>query len=317
MPSVESGERYTRTMDGRAAGDLPIGIFDSGLGGLTVMGEVVRSLPHERIHYFGDTGRMPYGPKPLEDVRSFVLQIGAWFTQRPVKLLVIACNTGTVAGLEAAQRAFDVPVIGVVEPGARAAVMATVNRRIGVIGTKGTIESGAYSEAVRALDAGVTVFSRATPKFVDIVESGLRKGPGSLEDWLAASSDVFVRPAFYEVARDYLVDIKRAGVDVLVLGCTHFPLLAPAIQQVAGPRIQLISSAQETAREVREALSARGQVRQSGDAPEHSFATTGDPEEFQVLGGRVLRTPIRAVTRVPVSDLEALAREPLVGGPGP
>ncbi len=286
--------------------DLPIGIFDSGLGGLTVAREVMRTLPGESVVYLGDTARCPYGPRPLEDVRRYVLEIGQWLTTRPVKLIVIACNTGTAAGLALAQRAFRVPVIGVVEPGARAAVKATVNRRVGVIGTVGTIESGAYAEAVRAIDAGVTVFSLATPRFVDVVEAGLRRGPGALEDWMSDSADVFVRPTFHKMARDYLDPLKRAGIDTLVLGCTHYPLLSAAIQSAIGSRVRLISSAEETAREVADTLRVRGQLREAGGAVEHAFATTGDPEEFRRLGARVLRREIPMVGAVGLDELGAL-----------
>jgi glutamate racemase len=293
--------RYTPTMD-----ELPIGIFDSGLGGLTVAAEMMRVLPFEPIVYFGDTARCPYGPRPLDEVRRFVLQVGAWLSQSPVKLLVVACNTGTAAGLEAAQRAFDVPVIGVIEPGARAAVEATRNRKVGVIATVGTVGSEAYSRAVRALDPGVTVFSVATPKFVDVVEAGLRMGPGQLEDALAEVSDVFIRPSFYEMARDYLDPLKRIGVDTLVLGCTHFPLLAPAIQQVMGPKVRIISSAEETAIEVAETLSASGRLAPAGPSPVHRFVTTGDAGEFAHLGSRILRRTIATAEHVDVSVLEEL-----------
>jgi len=286
--------------------NLPIGIFDSGFGGLTVMREVQRALPGESIVYLGDTARCPYGPRDLGEVRRFVLEIGAWLSQRPVKLIAIACNTGTAAGLALAQRAFDVPVIGVVEPGARAAVQATVNRQVGVIGTVGTVESGAYSAAVRALDAGVTVFSKATPKFVDVVEAGLRMGPGALEDWLAELSDVVIRPSFYEMARDYLNPLKRSGIDTLVLGCTHFPLLSTAIQQVVGPGVTLISSAEETAREVAETLERRGHIAPRNAPPQYAFATTGDPQEFARLGSRVLRQQISDVEHVSVEQLGEL-----------
>lgn len=288
--------------------DLPIGVFDSGLGGLTVAGEIVRALPDENLIYLGDTARFPYGPKPFEDVRRYVLEIGAWLARRPVKLIVVACNTGTARGLVSAQRTFDVPVIGVVEPGARAAVQATVNRRVGVIGTTGTIESGAYADAVRAIDAGVTVFSVATPKFADVVEAGLRRGPGPLEDWMAETADVFVRPSFHSMARDYLDPLKRVGIDTLVLGCTHYPLLSAAIGSAMGPRVRLISSAEETAREVAETLRARGQLRAGGPAA-HGFATTGDPEEFARLGGRVLRREIPMVEAIDVDDLVAMGED--------
>ncbi len=284
--------------------ELPIGIFDSGLGGLTVAAEIMRVLPSESVVYLGDSARCPYGPRPLDEVRRFVLEIGAWLAQRPVKLIVIACNTATAAGLVAAQQSFDVPVVGVVEPGARAAVKATVNRRVGVIGTTGTIESGAYSDAVRAIDAGVTVYSVATQNFVEVVESGLRRGPGPLEDWMSDSADVFVRPALYRMARDYLDPLKRTGIDTLVLGCTHFPLLSAAIQSAVGSSVRLISSAEETAREVADTLCVRGQLRDGGDVV-HSFATTGDPDEFRRLGSRVLRREIRMVEAVSVDELAA------------
>ena len=287
--------------------DAPIGIFDSGLGGLTVASEVMRVLPHESVLYVGDTARCPYGPRPLQDVREFVLQIGTWLASRRVKMLVIACNTGTAAGLAAAQRTFDIPVIGVVEPGARAAVQATFSRKVGVIATTGTVESGAYSDAVRALDAGVTVFSVAAPKFVDIVEQGLHMGPGTVEGIIADSSDVFVRPSFYEIARDYLDPLKRIGIDTLVLGCTHFPLLSTAIGQVMGPEVRLISSAQETAREVADVLATRGWLAPSGSIARHSFFTTGDPDEFAHLGSGVLRRPIKRAEALDAADLESIA----------
>lgn len=287
--------------------DLPIGIFDSGLGGLTVAAEIMASLPHESVLYVGDTARCPYGPRDQAEVRDFVLQIGQWLAKHDVKLLVIACNTATAAGLELAQRTFDVPVIGVVEPGARAAVKATRNRKVGVIATQGTVDSGAYSRAVRTLDAGATVFSVAAPKFVELVEQGLRMGPGSVEEWLADSAEVFVRPSFYEIARDYLDPLKRTGVDTLVLGCTHFPLLAPAIGQVMGRKVRVISSAAETARDVAEALRARRQLASSSNVPRHRFVTTGDTDEFARFGARVLRRPIKGVTHLDVSELESVA----------
>lgn len=291
----------------------PIGIFDSGLGGLTVAREIARALPHEPIVYLGDTARCPYGPQDLADVRRYVLEIGSWLEQRRVKLIVIACNTGTAAGLALAQRTFSVPVIGVVEPGARAAVMATRNRRIGVIGTVGTIQSGAYSRAVRALDAGVTVFSTPAPRFVDIVEEGLRLDTGRVEDLLADSSDVFIRPSFYEMARDYLIPLKRNEVDTLVLGCTHFPLLSAAISQIMGPRVSIISSAEETAREVAETLARREDLASPCSAPvARSFATTGDVTEFEKLGSRVFGAPTGKAECVSLELLRGLPSDTML-----
>jgi len=225
---------------------------------------------------------------------------------RDVKLIVIACNTATAAGLELAQRAFSVPVIGVVEPGARAAVHATRNRRVGVIGTVGTVESGAYSRAVRAIDAGVTVFSAATPRFVDIVEEGLRRDSGRVEDLLADASDVFVRPSFHKIARDYLDPLKRSSVDTLVLGCTHFPLLSAAIGSAMGSGVKLISSAEETALEVAETLRRRGQLQPEGGAARRLFATTGDAAEFGRLGARVFGEALGEVEEVGVGHLGSL-----------
>jgi glutamate racemase len=291
---------------------MPIGVFDSGLGGLTVAREIARALPDESLVYLGDTIRCPYGPRNLVEVRHFVLEIGSWLEARPVKLIVVACNTATAAGLALAQRAFGVPVIGVIEPGARAAVMATRNRRVGVIGTIGTIESGAYSRAVRTLDAGVTVFSAATPRFVDIVEEGLRLDQGPVEGLLADSVDVFVRPSFHQIARDYLDPLKRSGIDTLVLGCTHFPLLTAAIQQVVGPRVTLISSAHETAYEVAETLARRGHLVDPEGPAVYEFATTGDVSEFERLGTRVFGRPLGAVKPVSLTELRALPGDELL-----
>ena len=281
-----------------------IGIFDSGLGGLTVAREIARALPHETLVYLGDTARCPYGPRDLSEVRRFVAEIGSWLLEQRVKFIVVACNTATAAGLTLAQRAFPVPVVGVIEPGARAAVMATNNRRVGVIGTIGTIESGAYSQAVRALDAGVTVFSVATPRFVQIAEEGLRLDAGPMEGLLADSADVFVRPSFHEIARDYLDPLKRSGIDTLVLGCTHYPLLSASIQQVVGPRVRLISSAHETALEVAETLARRGQLAAASPTrPRHRFATTGDAVEFARLGSRVFGAPVADVVAISIREL--------------
>jgi glutamate racemase len=283
-----------------------IGIFDSGLGGLTVAREISRVLPHESLIYLGDTARCPYGPRDLAQVRRFVLEIGSWLQERHVKVIVVACNTATAAGLVLAQQAFAVPVIGVIEPGARAAVMATRNRKVGVIGTAGTIDSGAYSNAVRALDAGVTVFSTATPRFVEIVEEGLRRGTGPVEDLLSDTTEVFIRPSFHEMARDYLVPLKRTGIDTLVLGCTHYPLLSAAIQQVVGVHVTLISSAQETAREVAETLERRGQLVGDTNGPRLEFATTGDVAEFERLGSRVFGGPLGHAEAVSLAQLGQL-----------
>ena len=168
--------------------DAPIGVFDSGFGGLTVARELAKALPRESIVYLGDSARCPYGPRTLQEVDGFVQQIGGWLVDRGVKMVVIACNTATAAGLAHAQRTFPVPVIGVVEPGARAAAHATRNNRVGVVATKATVESNVYTRAIRHLDAGITVFSTATPRFVEIAEQGIRMAEGPLENYTSLAS---------------------------------------------------------------------------------------------------------------------------------
>lgn len=284
----------------------PIGIFDSGLGGLTVASEIARALPNESIVYVGDTKRCPYGPQNPEDVARYVLEIGQFLENQGVKLIVIACNTATAVGLTLAQQHFSVPVLGVVEPGARAAVQATRNRLVGVIGTQGTIQSGTYSDAVRALDAGCTVYSVATPLFVEIVEEGLmfdESEPTSGHGY----HDVFIRPQFYEIARDYLDPLKRSGVDTLVLGCTHYPLLTTAIGQVMGPHVTLVSSAEETSAEVSATLHRRGHEADPHQTPTHRFFTTGDVSSFVNLGSRVFGAPLSNVAHIDIEDLECLS----------
>lgn len=284
--------------------NAPIGIFDSGFGGLTVAREIAKELPNESIVYFGDTARCPYGPRSQEEVDGFVQEICAWLASRGVKMIVIACNTATAAGLKHAQQRFDVPVIGAVEPGARAAARATRNRRVGVIATKGTVESECYPKAIRHIDAGITVFSTATPKFVDIVEQGIRLAKGPIEDLYSSASKVFIRPAFQEIARDYLEPLRRCEVDTLVLGCTHYPMLKALIGGVVGREVRLVSSAEEMAKDVRETLSLRGQFASPDRAPTYEFFTSSpDVEDFQNFGSRVFNRPLPQPTHVNLSAL--------------
>lgn len=274
----------------------PIGVFDSGFGGLTVAREIAKALPQESLIYVGDSARCPYGPRDLSEVDGFVQQIGAWLVAQGVKMIVIACNTATAAGLAHAQRTFPVPVIGVVEPGARAAVHATRNRRVGVIATKGTIDSGAYAKAIRHIDAGITVFSTATPRFVEIAERGIRMAEGPVEDYTSLASKVYIRPAFQEIAKEYLEPLRRCEIDTLVLGCTHYPLLKALIGAVVGRDVTLISSAKEAARDVREILDRKRALAPEGTVPVRRFYTTGnDIDEFRSFGGRVFRQPLESV----------------------
>ncbi|WP_241158220.1 MULTISPECIES: glutamate racemase [unclassified Adlercreutzia] len=279
--------------------DAPIGVFDSGFGGLTVAREIIKVLPNESIVYFGDSKRCPYGPRDQHEVDSFVQQIGSWLVNKGVKIIVIACNTATAAGLAHAQQTFDLPVIGVVGPGARAAAQATRNRRVGVIATKGTVESGAYSHAIRNIDAGITVFSTPTPRFVEIAEQGIRMAEGPIENYMSLASKVYIRPEFQEIAREYLEPLRRCDIDTLVLGCTHFPLLKALIGGVVGREVTLISSAKETARDVAEILCRQGAAARPGCQRTYEFFTTGDDvDEFRRFGSRVLRFDIGQVQHV-------------------
>lgn len=277
----------------RSARDVaarPIGIFDSGIGGLTVARAVADSLPHESILYFGDTARCPYGPRPTQEVAGFVDGITDWLVRQNVKLIVIACNTATAAGLERSQRRLHIPVIGVIDPGARAAVQTTTTRRVGVIGTQGTIASGAYDDAIAARDAGITTFSRATPEFVTLVEEGLQASDsGTIGSW----------GRFGDAAREHLGLLAQEDIDTLVLACTHFPLVSHLIAETMGPGVEIISSAEETARDVREALERRGWLAPEDQDVTHRFATTADDvDEFSRVGERVFGRPISGIDHV-------------------
>jgi len=287
-----------------ASAGLPIGVFDSGIGGLTVAREIAQSLPHESLLYFGDTLRCPYGPRPQDEVEDFALGISEWLVAQEVKLIVIACNSAAAAGLETIQRNVQVPVIGVIEPGARAAVQATTSRRVGVIGTIVTIESGAYTRAIRSLDAGITVFSAATPRFVEIVEQGMRLDRNPIEDIMAQAASLYIRPAFAEIARDYLDPLKRCAIDSLVLGCTHYPLLTPLIRSIMGPDMHIISSAKETALEVAHTLERRNQLASLQCEPHYRFVTTApDPSDFIQLGGAIFGSSLDDVSSIELEEL--------------
>jgi glutamate racemase len=251
--------------------ESPIGVFDSGIGGLTVAHEVIRQLPHESIVYFGDTARVPYGPKSPDTVRRYSREIAAFLRDQGVKGIVIACNTATAHALDALRNDMDMPVIGVVEPGARAAVAATRQGHIGVIGTAGTIKSGAYERAIRALNPDVLVTPRACPLFVPMVEEG----------WID-------HEATRLVAREYLEPMLAAEIDTLVLGCTHYPLLKPLLKDVLGPSVRLIDSAEETAAETARTLGAAGLSARDGAEPTYRFVASDDPLQFLQLGQRFL-----------------------------
>jgi glutamate racemase len=253
----------------------PIGIFDSGIGGLTVARAVYERLPRESTIYIGDTARVPYGPKSPETVRRYSLEILQWLLAQGVKAVVIACNTSTAHALGALHAASPVPVVGVIRPGADAAVRAAgrdgAAGRVGVIGTAGTIASDAYRRAIHAVGPAVEVVQQACPLFVPLVEEG----------W-------FDHPATGLVAEEYLVPLKAAGVDVLVLGCTHYPLLKPLLQRVLGPGVRLIDSAEETAEVVARVLRERDLGAAEDATPRHRFAVTDDEARFRQVGSRFI-----------------------------
>lgn len=299
-----------RAATGAEAGEgdrRPIGIFDSGLGGLTVARAISRALPHESVCYIGDTERCPYGTRGEDEVRSFVRQIGAWLTEQDVKVMVIACNTATAAGLSLAQQTFDVPVIGVIVPGARAAIHSTRTRRVGVLATELTIRSGAYTRAIQEFDAGVDVYGCAASEFVDIVEHELAEGAGDGSRWLSADGDVFDTPAVREVVSEKVAPLLSHGIDTVVLGCTHFPLLAGPISSALGPGVRVVSSAEEITREVAEMLLRRGELAPKDAVARHRFATTStDTAAFAAAGGFIFGRSLDEVEHVAPVALERM-----------
>ncbi len=264
--------------------DRPIGVFDSGIGGLTVAHELMRRLPDERIVYVGDTARVPYGSKSPETVLRYSREIATFLCDQGAKLVVVACNTATAHALDALVRELPVPVIGVVGPGARAAVRASRARRIGVIGTVGTVRSGAYEHAIRRLAPDALVVSRSCPLFVPLVEEG----------WTD-------HEAARLVAFEYLAPLAAASVDTLVLGCTHYPLLKRLIGETIGREVRLIDSAEETAAEVADRLAGAGLRAAPGTAPAHRFYATDDADQMLRLGQRFLGSAVERVETLALS----------------
>jgi glutamate racemase len=265
-------------------------MFDSGAGGLTVLHECLVTLPDENVVYLGDGARCPYGPRPAEEIGRFALEIASYLEALGVKLILVACNSATAAALPQLQERLSVPVIGVLTPEARAAVQATRNRRVGVLATEATVSSGRYRAAVRALDAGVQVLEVACPDLVPLIESG-------------AVAD----GALVAAVRRYAAPLKAAGVDTVILGCTHYPLIRPVLERELGRGVKLIFSATETAREVAETLARKGLANRSGQLGSQRFLTTGSAAEFRLLGERFLQLPIGEVGRVELFELERAA----------
>jgi glutamate racemase len=257
--------------------DAPIGVFDSGLGGLTVAHAIMNQLPGESLIYFGDTARVPYGPKSPDTVRRYSHEIAAFLIEQGVKAIVVACNTATAHALPMLEAELEVPVIGVVKPGARAAVRATRNGHIGVIGTDGTIRSGAYVRAIREESAEAKVTALACPLFVPLVEEG----------WTN-------HEATWSIANEYLGPLLRDDVDTLVLGCTHYPLLKNVIGEIVGRDVRLIDSAEETAADTRRMLES-SDLASTRDAGTYRFIASDDPQQFLSLGQRFFGDTIERV----------------------
>jgi glutamate racemase len=272
-------------MDGR-----PVGVFDSGMGGLTVLHECLVTMPHEDFVYLGDAARLPYGPRPLPELRRFSREIARYLARAGVKLIVVACNSASSAALPDLQARLAVPIVGVLTPEAHAAVQATRNRRIGLLATQATVASGRYEALVRTLDAGAVVASVACPRLVPLIES----------------DDPFGE-ATTDAVRDYAAPLKAAGVDTVILGCTHYPLIRPIFQRVFGRDVTLVFSAEETAREAADALARKGLENERGREGAYRFLTTGDPEQFRRTGARFLQLPIAEVEHVTVATLEEAA----------
>ncbi|MEY3753327.1 MAG: glutamate racemase [Actinobacteria bacterium] len=263
--------------------NAPIGIFDSGVGGLTVARAILDQLPNEATIYIGDTARGPYGPRPLAEVREFALETLDFLVEQGVKAIVIACNTASAAMLRDARERYKVPVIEVIQPAVRRAVAATRSGHIGVIGTRATVDSKAYLDAFAAAPQ-LQITSIPCPLFVEFVERGETSGP-----------------EITKIARDYLAPVMEAKVDTLVLGCTHYPLLTGVISYVMGEGVTLVSSAEETAKDLYRTLVENNLLRDArGDAPAHKFLATGDAKAFESLARRFLGPE---VTRVEHQDL--------------
>jgi glutamate racemase len=262
----------------------PIGVFDSGIGGLTVVRELMNRLPNEEIVYFGDTARLPYGTKSPETVLRFSRQNLSFLKNKSVKLVVVACNTASSIALPTLLEEEELPLIGVLLPGARAAVRATRNKRIGIIGTTATIHSGAYERALRELDPAVEIWSLPCPLFVPLAEEG----------WLD-------NEVTYLTAKSYLGPLARFGADVLVLGCTHYPLLRDVIAGVVGDAVALVDSAQETAIEVERVLDEKKMRNNSGASGEIQVYVSDVPYLIKEVGERFLGRPIAHIERVSFS----------------
>ncbi|WP_352420290.1 glutamate racemase [Proteiniborus sp.] len=264
----------------------PIGIFDSGIGGLTVLKEIAEQLPHEDIIYFGDTARIPYGTKSRETIIKYAFQCIKFLLSKNVKAIVIACNTASALAYEEALQAFDVPILGVIQPGAKATINKTKNNKIGVIGTTATINSDAYQSSIRSLNKSAEVIGIACPLFVQIVEDG----------W--EDTDVALI-----TAEKYLMELKEHNVDTLVLGCTHYPILRYTLSKVMGEKVSLVNPAFETAKEIKNLLKQKDLLTDTTDKPIYNYYVSDDPEKFRRIGGNIMNKNIVSIEKVDIETL--------------
>ncbi|MBZ4664959.1 glutamate racemase [Mahella sp.] len=261
----------------------PIGVFDSGVGGLTVVKEIMKQLPAEDIIYFGDTARVPYGTRSRDTVIKFTLQSVRFLMSQGIKAVVLACNTASAISLEVAQQQFDVPILGVIEGGATTAVRATKNKRVGIIGTEGTINSGAYEKAIKSLDDSIETFAKPCPLFVPLVEEGLQ------------DSEIA-----YMAALEYLSFFKDKSIDTLLMGCTHYPLMADTIRRVVGAGVNLINPAEETALILRRVLARIDILNDGANPPQYRYFASDDGERFKKIGSNFLKCHISSATKVDI-----------------
>lgn len=264
--------------------DAPIGVFDSGVGGLTVVREIMRQIPNETIIYFGDTARVPYGSKSKETVITYSRQIVKFLQTKRVKAVVIACNTASAFALETIKAEIDIPIIGVVKPGAKTAAQTTKNGNIGIIGTEGTVNSGIYNEILSETNPNVNVYGKACPLFVPLVEEGL------IED-----------PITYEMAKRYLLELQEYDIDTLVLGCTHYPLIRETIQKVIGDKVTLVNPAYETAKSLNEVLIGN-HIESLIARNDHRFFVSDGAEKFKKFANTILPCEVLETTDINIEQ---------------
>jgi glutamate racemase len=262
----------------------PIGVFDSGIGGLTVVKEIFRQLPHEEVVYFGDTGRFPYGIRSAEVIRRFSRQNVNFLLEQNVKMVVVACNTASAHALDHVKQMYNIPMIGVIEPGAIAAAKMTKNHRVGVIGTEGTIGSGSYTRALHLINPRLKVFGLACPLFVSLAENGY-----------------IDKKATQLIAEDYLEFLKKKDIDTLVLGCTHYPPLKKVIAKVMGPKVNLVDSADETARAVKATLDKLGLASKRKSEPYHKYFVSDTPDRLEMMSKNFLEKSIKEVIKIDIN----------------